>query len=1095
MRLINTQTFQLKDFSYETIPPYAILSHTWGDDSEELTLRDVKNGNIDKPGVGSTKLRGCCEQARKDGLEYAWIDTCCIDKTNLVELSEAINSMFRWYNCASVCYAYLSDVPEDDNPSERGSKFRSSRWFQRGWTLQELLAPKHLRFFNTKWQFIGTKGTISNVIKDITHVPRQFLLGITGLHVASVAQRMSWAAQRETKRPEDLAYCLLGIFGIAMPMIYGEGGEQAFIRLQEQIMKSTRDDSILAWGLSDGSNSSLVSNEAMTDSILQNKARSGNVLATSPKYFANSGQIVCWEQTHGQLQSLDMFGGSLRISLPLFTSTTTGETIGILRCGPESSPHQAVGLPLVRISSVISNEYARLWGRPSVLRTTNVDDAPPELIYIKSDGQRDVSVETTKQYWLYEHELFSQINLTLVDVEPPVCWDKQTNLISQTNAGDASKKPILLRLRHNETESLDFIAILETKQSDSSPDANPQFKYNNTDAQRNSVMCNVATCTRDASLPKVAINLQDPRSEPSGKRSARNEILQLRIRLEPAEGGIMVITPDAVEVEADGLIQSSKNANLIFHFRQLLRERIQINPKCEDVRARSKAYGERLQRAKEERIEVECQLRELEAKKRILVEEEKDCAREMYYIGEEQAQLEDRQKVLYRQMDRAYTQLSKLTAYGDSNQQLRRAIFQEALEHGDGALVMSVFCKVDDIEVFNTEWIYPITASIRGDVDAVQKVISTHGRPVDGTDTIFGRSALSWASGNGHEAIVQLLLDSNKVDVNSRDYNGWTPLKWATEKKHTKTAQLLLDQGATLDGPLRAHRGVIKAMSFSHDSKLIVSGARDDIKIWDTSTGQCQQTLQGYGERNTSLVIFSHDSKLVASVSDDYLLRVWNRATGRCHKIVRGHTDSITAVAFSHDSKLIASASKDKTIRIWDTETGIFQRRLHDDTESHSLAVSHDSSQVVTGSRNGTVKLWGMTTGQCLQIFRGHKSSVLSVAFSHDSRQVVSLDSSGFIKIWNISAAAADHHQTMQSKLKKAVLVTFSANSTLAVCASAAANAVEIWDSSTGQCQKTVQGPDLHIHSIAISQDAQLIASSVLHNMEGRIKVWDRIIL
>ncbi|PKK49580.1 hypothetical protein CI102_7976 [Trichoderma harzianum] len=341
MRLINTQTFKLKEFSHETIPPYAILSHTWGDDSEELTLRDVENGNIDKAGVGSIKLRGCCEQAQKDGLEYAWIDTCCIDKTNLVELSEAINSMFRWYNCASACYAYLSDVPEDDKPSERGSKFRTSRWFQRGWTLQELLAHKNLLFFNTKWQFIGTKGTISNVIKDITHVPRQFLLGITGLHIASVAQRMSWAAQRETKRPEDLAYCLLGIFGIAMPMIYGEGGEQAFIRLQEQIMKSTRDDSILAWGLSDGSNSSLVSNEAITDSMLQNKARSGNVLATSPKHFENSGQIVCREQTHNQLQSLDMFGGSLRISLSLFTSAITGETLGILSCGPESSPHQA----------------------------------------------------------------------------------------------------------------------------------------------------------------------------------------------------------------------------------------------------------------------------------------------------------------------------------------------------------------------------------------------------------------------------------------------------------------------------------------------------------------------------------------------------------------------------------------------------------------------------------------------------------------------------------------------------------------------------------------------------------------------------------
>ncbi|KAL7907019.1 hypothetical protein GGI35DRAFT_457505 [Trichoderma velutinum] len=1083
MRLINTQTLKLKDFSYEAIPPYAILSHTWGDDSEELTLHDVANGNINKPGIGSIKLRGCCEQAQEDGLEYAWIDTCCIDKTNLVELSEAINSMFRWYNCASVCYAYLSDVPKGENPSERGSKFRTSRWFQRGWTLQELLAPKHLRFFNTKWRFIGTKGTISNVIKDITRVPRQFLLGITGLHVASVAQRMSWAAQRETKRPEDLAYCLLGIFGIAMPMIYGEGGEQAFIRLQEQIMKSTRDDSILAWGLSDGTNGSLISDEAIKDSILHNATRSENVLATSPKHFEHSGQIVCREQTHGPLQSLDVFGGSLRISVPLITSTTTGETLGILSCGPESSPHQAVGLPLVRTSSVASNEYARPRGRSSVLRTVVADGAPPELIYIKSDGQRDVSIETTTQHWLYEHDLFSQINLTLVEVEPSACWDKQMNLISHTNSGGARNKRILLRLRHKELESPDFVTILEAKQSDS-----------NTDAQRNSVMCNVVICARNTSLLElrhvIATDYDYLFPEPSEKKTVCIGILQLRVRLEPVEGGIMVITPDAVNIDAGATAESYENADLILDFRQLLREKNQVYPRVEDLKTRSKTYGKRLQRAEQERIEVERQLLELEARKRTLIEEEKDCAREMYYIGAEQAKVEKRENDVSGQLVRAYTQLDELIAH-DNNNQLGNMMLQEALENGDAEVVKSLFYKIDNMAAVNDGWIPLITASIRGDVDTVQKLLFTRAVQADDTDTLFGRTALSWACGSSHEAIVQLLLDTNKVDVNSRDHNGWTPLKWATEKKYTKIAQLLLDEGATIDGPLRAHRGLINAMAFSHDTKLIVSGAKDNtIKIWDTSTGQCQQTLQGYGERNVSLVIFSHDSKLVASVSSNYLIRVWNRATGRCQKILQGHTDSINAIAFSHDSKSIVSGSTDKTIRIWDSVTGTFQRRLHDDTENHSVAISHDSSLVATGSRNGTVKIWDMTTGQCLQIFRGHKRRVPSVAFSHNSNQVVSLDSSGIIKIWNMTSA---HHQTMQSKLKQAVLVAFSPYPKLVVCASAAASSVEIWDRGTGQCEKAIRGSDSAAMSIAISQDARMVVSAPVHNMEGRIKVWDRI--
>lgn len=252
MRLINIETSRLEEFLDYKTPPYVILSHTWGDDAEELTFRDIEEGRTGKPGVGSVKLRGTCRQAQQDGFKYVWIDTCCIDKTNLVELREAINSMFRWYRRASICYAYLSDVPGVDNPRKSTSKFRNSRWFGRGWTLQELLAPKQLRFYNSEWGLLGTKGTIRTAVEKITGIPRQILVGIAELHSASVAQRMSWAAGRETKRKEDLAYCLLGIFAVTMPMIYGEGRDQAFLRLQEQIMRTTRDDSILAWGLGAG---------------------------------------------------------------------------------------------------------------------------------------------------------------------------------------------------------------------------------------------------------------------------------------------------------------------------------------------------------------------------------------------------------------------------------------------------------------------------------------------------------------------------------------------------------------------------------------------------------------------------------------------------------------------------------------------------------------------------------------------------------------------------------------------------------------------------------------------------------------------------
>ncbi|PTB59278.1 hypothetical protein M431DRAFT_58546, partial [Trichoderma harzianum CBS 226.95] len=350
MRLINVKTLKLEEFLDYQAPPYAILSHTWGDDSEELSFRDVEDGNINKLGVGSAKFRGCCRQAAEDNLGYAWIDTCCIDKTNLVELSEAINSMFRWYQRASICYAFLSDVPSDDHFKQKSSKFRRSRWFQRGWTLQELLAPKTMRFYGAispsdthsgqafvdtnlvqEWRLLGNKGNMSTTIASITGIPQHYLLGITALHTASVAQRMSWAAHRDTKRKEDLAYCLLGIFNITMPMIYGEGGEQAFFRLQEQIMKVTRDDSILAWGL--GTNDSSTNNSGSTTG--------GRIMAKAPADFAHSGNIIRRDQTLKYTSSVDMSGGSIRAHLPLHT-TPTGQIIGLLSCGPENNSQQVV---------------------------------------------------------------------------------------------------------------------------------------------------------------------------------------------------------------------------------------------------------------------------------------------------------------------------------------------------------------------------------------------------------------------------------------------------------------------------------------------------------------------------------------------------------------------------------------------------------------------------------------------------------------------------------------------------------------------------------------------------------------------------------
>ncbi|KAK0746027.1 heterokaryon incompatibility protein-domain-containing protein [Schizothecium vesticola] len=311
MRLLNVETFQFAEFVCQTPPPYAILSHTWGDDSEEVSYSNVLAGRLDSPETRPAKVSGCCDQARKDGYKYVWIDTCCIDKTNSVELQEAINSMFRWYREAAICYVYLADVPPGDEIQNPDSRFHSSRWFQRGWTLQELLAPLHLRFYDFSWQFLGTKGELCEAIEDITGIPSPYLLGIHELHHASIAQRMSWAASRVTKREEDIAYCLLGIFDIAMPMIYGEG-PKAFQRLQKEIVRShNSDDSILAWGLYPHTLPSFSS-----------------ALAIHPSQFASSGQIV--SRPGPGTDSLDAHTGPVRLNLRILPQPGPDEMFGAL---------------------------------------------------------------------------------------------------------------------------------------------------------------------------------------------------------------------------------------------------------------------------------------------------------------------------------------------------------------------------------------------------------------------------------------------------------------------------------------------------------------------------------------------------------------------------------------------------------------------------------------------------------------------------------------------------------------------------------------------------------------------------------------------
>jgi hypothetical protein len=418
MHLLNVFTGGLEEYFGSQIPSYAILSHTWG--LEEVTFSDIQNISSVHPNfstgteldhrahdlsdslterkifeavhplsvqrkAGYAKIRYACRQAILDSHTYVWIDTCCIDKSSSAELTEAINSMFRWYQDAAICYAYLEDIMLKKKVDLTVDSLCSCKWFTRGWTLQELLAPEEVKFFGSPgpfssvealWTPLGTKFNLADEIASATGIDQASLLVPGQLNQKSIAQRMSWAAKRTTTRPEDMAYCLLGIFGVTMPLLYGEG-QVAFFRLQEEIMKYSDDQSLFAWSISHGT-----------------QVRSG-IFAPSPANFETRRPIVpIRRKTHTSPYSMTNKG--LQIELPLIE--IHGITLGLLDCQYEDDFSRCLGIWLKKTQ--LSEVYLRCAGQSTGDTTSEeklwVSEVTPEqaltakksTIYIQRDNSQ-----------------------------------------------------------------------------------------------------------------------------------------------------------------------------------------------------------------------------------------------------------------------------------------------------------------------------------------------------------------------------------------------------------------------------------------------------------------------------------------------------------------------------------------------------------------------------------------------------------------------------------------------------------------------------------------------------------------------------------
>ena len=371
--------------------------------------------------------------------------------------------MFRWYEMSQVCYAYLSDVTEGDDLVGEGSSFRRARWFSRGWTLQELIAPGLLKFYDSTWGFLGTRYALRRTISEVTGVDERVLV-VSALNVrralrsVSVAHKMSWAAGRSTSRPEDLAYCLLGIFEVNMPMLYGEGA-RAFARLQEEIIKNSHDQTILAWGYR---------------RPIPKLWGASQALAKSPADFTGCSELL----SRGADMSDDLFcltQHGLQLHLPMIDVHGNGELLYcILNCTSQdlvdNDPPRLLALPLLRIEVLDpitrsrTSHYIRLTLEVPLLLPSSSLQATRRTVHIPR-----VQIQDTPTRWRLP------MRLAIEDL-PPTCYIagiyppyNVSNSLMQLTQNGAAEDYILIHFAARQKGAPGFIFIVKFSPSTAEP--------------------------------------------------------------------------------------------------------------------------------------------------------------------------------------------------------------------------------------------------------------------------------------------------------------------------------------------------------------------------------------------------------------------------------------------------------------------------------------------------------------------------------------------------------------------------------------------------------------------------------------------------
>ncbi|KAL5372496.1 hypothetical protein DPSP01_013458 [Paraphaeosphaeria sporulosa] len=1064
----------IHSFDDSPIPSYAILSHTWGEDGDEVTFADLETDRgRTKPGY--EKIVFCGKQARHDGLQYFWIDTCCINKADKAELAFAIRSMFRWYRNAARCYVYLSDVSKQPVAVDRGHSdsrwliwiwmlpvlcsllgwcnstfhrflysrhisyssaggdavysqqrpeptLRSSRWFSRGWTLQELLAPSTVEFYSREGIKLGDKLSLAEDLCKATGIPTSALQG-KPLSDFRVDERIEWSEHRTTKIPTDRAYSLMGILGVSLSPIYGESPAEAMRRVTDEVEKQNK-------CIQD-----LRSSNPRDDKkrIEQTK---GGLLADAYRWVLDNDTFQQWQQdSKGRLLWVKGDPGKGKTMLlcgiinELYNSLPKNALLAYFFCQATDSRINSAtavlrGLLYMLVSqepslvSHIRNRYdlagkalfedANAWIaltevfasvlRDPQLRTTYlIIDALDECVTDRAkllDFIAKQSSASDRAKWIVASRNWPDINEQLEQAE------RQTRLSLELNAESvAAAVKVFIQ------QKVDWLAQekrykLEVKNAVLQhlvSNANDTFLWvalvcqNLQGAQKWNVLTKLARFP--PGLGSLYERMMDQISASDSANICLRVLAVTAVLYQPATVAELVALVGQLE-EVDDLESVQEIIGLCGSFLTLREDTVYfVHQSAKDFLI-AKAFNDIFLESAE-KVHWQIFLKSLAILTRTL-------HRDMYGLKAPGSPMKD-----------AEPPDPDLLAES-------RYPCVYWIDHLCDSKATSLACKVSSLQArsvvakfLEKKYIYwleglSLYKSVGKGVVSIGKLWSLVQDMQD------------------QDGLTQLVHDARRfIMYHQRAIESFPLQTYASALLFSPTASLIrkLFQHEELEGitikpgmseswsaclqTLDGHSDWVLSVAFSHDSTRLASASHDrTVKIWDASSGACLQTLEGHSDSVYS-VAFSHDSTRLASASRDRTVKIWDASSGACLQTLEGHSDSVYSVAFFYDSTRLASASRDRTVKIWDASSGACLQTLEGHSNwVESVAFSHDSTRLASASHDRTVKIWDASSGACLQTLEGHSDSVYSVGFSHDSTRLASASYDRTVKIWEASSGA-----------------------------------------------------------------------------------------